>query len=72
MHYRLAPDPACTFPAAVQDAVTTYKYLLGMNAPALRITESVDSAGGNIAIALLRHFSSADGNGLPSPSAAIL
>ena len=72
VQYRLASDPACTFPAAVQDAVTAYKHLLNMNVPASNIVISGDSAGGNIAIALLRYISSADGDSLPSPSAALL
>ena len=72
VQYRLASDPASTFPAAVQDAVTAYKHLLNMNVPASNIVISGDSAGGNIAIALLRYISSADGDSLPSPSAALL
>lgn len=72
VQYRLASDPACTFPAAVQDAVTAYKHLLDMNIPASNIVISGDSAGGNIVIALLRYVSSANGNSLPSPSAALL
>ena len=72
MQYRLASDPACTFPAAVQDAVTGYNHLLNMDIPASNIVISADSAGGNIAIALLRYLSSADGKSLPSPSAALL
>ena len=72
VQYRLASDPACTFPAAVQDAVTAYKHLLNMNIPASSIVISGDSAGGNIAIALLRYISSADGDSLPNPSAALL
>jgi acetyl esterase/lipase len=72
VQYRLASDPACTFPAAVQDAVTAYKHLLDMNIPASKIVVSGDSAGGNIAIALLQYLSTADGDSLPSPSAALL
>ena len=72
VQYRLASDTACTFPAAVQDAVTAYKHLLDMGVPASNIVVSGDSAGGNIAIALLRYISSDDGGNLPSPSAALL
>ena len=72
VQYRLASNPTCTFPAAVQDAVTAYKYLLSIEIPASNIVISGDSAGGNVAIALLRYLSSADGNRLSSPSAALL
>ncbi|CAD6588603.1 MAG: hypothetical protein ASARMPREDX12_003383 [Alectoria sarmentosa] len=72
VQYRIASDPACTFPAAVQDAVTAYKHLLNMEIPASNIVISGDSAGGNVAIALLRYLSSADGNNLPSPLAVLL
>ena len=72
LQYRLASDPACTFPAAVQDAVTAYNYLLSVDIPASSIVISGDSAGGNIAIALLRYLSSENGTSLPSPSAALL
>ena len=72
VQYRLASDTACTFPAAVQDAVTAYKHLLDMGVPAANIVVSGDSAGGNIAIALLRYISSDDGSSLPNPSAALL
>lgn len=72
VQYRLASDTACTFPAAVQDAVTAYKHLLDIGIPASNIVVSGDSAGGNIAIALLRYISSDDGGSLPSPSAALL
>ena len=69
VQYRLASHPACTFPAAVQDAVTAYNHLLDMSIPASNIVISGDSAGGNVAIALLRYLSTADNN-LPIPSTA--
>ena len=72
VQYRLASDPACTFPAAVQDAVTAYNHLLDMTIPASNIVISGDSADGNVAIALLRYLSTANSNSLPSPSAALL
>ena len=72
VQYRLASDPTCHFPAAVQDAVTAYKHLLDMNIPASNIVISGDSAGGNVAIALLRYISSPEGDSLPSPLAALL
>ena len=67
VQYRLASDPACTFPAPLQDAVTAYKHLLNMDIPASNIVISGDSAGGSIAIALLRYISSANYDSLHSP-----
>jgi acetyl esterase/lipase len=54
--YRLALDSKSRFPAAVQDAVTSYRYLLSRGVPASRIILSGDSAGGNLAITLLRYL----------------
>ena len=71
VQYRLASDPACIFPAAIQDAVTAYKHLLDMNIPASNIVVFGDSAGGTIAIALLRYLYTADDNSLSSPTAAL-
>ncbi|KAF3761815.1 alpha/beta-hydrolase [Cryphonectria parasitica EP155] len=77
--YRLAGyggrDP---FPAALQDCLTAYLYLvrtLGV-APA-RITVSGDSAGGNLAVGLLRYLERyGEGGGagslLPLPGAVVL
>ncbi|KAM7199735.1 Alpha/Beta hydrolase fold [Naviculisporaceae sp. PSN 640] len=45
------------FPAALQDALTAYLFLLRIqNVPASRIVICGDSAGGNLAIALLRYL----------------
>lgn len=69
--YRLSSASGGRFPAALQDAVTSYQYLLDLGIPAASIVVSGDSAGGNLAIALLRYL--ADHKGLmPSPSAALL
>ncbi|PSR79537.1 Alpha/Beta hydrolase protein, partial [Coniella lustricola] len=56
--YRLAgyggQDP---FPAALQDSLTAWLYLVRtLGIPAERITVSGDSAGGNLAIALVRYI----------------
>lgn len=56
VQYRLSGEPSCCFPAAVQDAVTAYTYLLRQGIPASKIIISGDSAGGNIVVALLRYI----------------
>jgi acetyl esterase/lipase len=56
-NYRLSVVPEGRFPAAFQDAVTTWYYLIHtLKVPADRITVSGDSAGGNLALALLRYI----------------
>ena len=69
--YRLASNPDSQFPAAVQDAVTAYQYLLDQEIDAQRIILAGDSAGCNIAIALLRYISDNE-QLLPTPFAAVL
>lgn len=62
------------FPAALQDALTAYLYLVrtvGL-APSA-VTLSGDSAGGNIAVALLRYLSEFGGQvGVPPPGRVVL
>ncbi|KAJ4298986.1 hypothetical protein N0V90_004230 [Kalmusia sp. IMI 367209] len=76
--YRLSTLPASKtsnpFPAALQDALTSYLYLLRtLNIPAEKIVLSGDSAGANCAIALLRYIVEyGDEVGVPQPSAALL
>ncbi|KAI0189041.1 Alpha/Beta hydrolase protein [Astrocystis sublimbata] len=65
VQYRLA-GPEAQFPAAIQDALTAYKYILDLGVPAENITLVGDSAGGNIALALLRYLETAQ-TALPSP-----
>ncbi|KAI0409973.1 alpha/beta hydrolase fold-3 domain-containing protein [Xylaria palmicola] len=72
--YRLSSRPTnAPFPAAVQDALTSYLYLvrtLGV-APS-SIVLSGDSAGGNLVIALLRYLAEHGGAlGLPAPRCAV-
>lgn len=71
VQYRLSSDPSVTFPAAVQDAVTAYQFLLKRGVPASNIVVSGDSAGANVLLAFLRYIASPDGNMLPVPSAAL-
>jgi len=55
--YRLACNPDGHFPAALQDAITSYVYLIKTQGiPANKIILSGDSAGGNLALALVRYL----------------
>ncbi|KAM5341297.1 hypothetical protein ACJ41O_014328 [Fusarium nematophilum] len=72
--YRLSSNPGGRFPAALQDAISSYSYLvyhLGI-APS-KIVVSGDSAGGNLALALLRYIASFGSEaGFASPRAVLL
>ena len=76
--YRISTLPASKtsnpFPAALQDTLTTYLYLLHeLKIPAKNIILSGDSAGANNSIALLRYLLEHGADvSLPSPSAALL
>jgi acetyl esterase/lipase len=54
--YRLARSEESRFPAALQDAVTFYNYLLDQGVPAENIIVSGESAGGNLVIGLMRYI----------------
>lgn len=54
--YRLAGSPETAFPAALQDALAFYAYVLSTNIDPENIILSGDSAGGNVALALLRYL----------------
>ncbi|ORY10974.1 Alpha/Beta hydrolase protein [Clohesyomyces aquaticus] len=76
--YRLSTLPASAtsnpFPAALQDALTGYVYLINeLKISPKNIILSGDSAGGNASIALLRYLSEHGSDlNIPSPSAAWL
>ena len=70
--YRLSSSPNCHFPAALQDAVTAYGYLLDQGIDARRIILAGDSAGCNLAITLLRYIADNNDTLLPHPLAAVL
>lgn len=65
-HYRLAPEDP--YPAAVQDAIAAYRWLLDEGFAAPGITIAGDSAGGGLAVATLMAARDA---GLPRPGAAV-
>ncbi|KAL9116434.1 MAG: hypothetical protein Q9187_007042 [Circinaria calcarea] len=69
--YRLSSNPGGQFPAALQDAITAYGYVLRCGITSSRIAISGDSAGANIVVALLRYISQPE-QYLPSPGAALL
>lgn len=61
--YRLAPEHPC--PAAIDDAVAAYRYLLESGVPGGRIVIAGDSAGGGLTIAALQAIRDLD---LPKPA----
>ena len=65
LHYRLAPENP--FPAAVDDAVAAYRWLLDQGIRPGDIVVAGDSAGGGLTIAMLV---AAKRQGLPMPAAA--
>ena len=68
--YRLSSQPESRFPAALQDSITSYQYLLNQAILSSRIVISGDSAGGNLALALLRYLG--EQQSLPKPFATLL
>jgi acetyl esterase/lipase len=67
LNYRLAPEHP--FPAAVDDAVAGYKWLLAQGAKPSRIVVAGDSAGGGLTAATLVAIRDAK---LPTPAAGVL
>jgi acetyl esterase/lipase len=65
--YRLAPEHP--FPAALDDAVAAYRWLLGRGLPASGIAIGGDSAGGGLALAAAVHLRD---EGMPLPGAIFL
>jgi acetyl esterase/lipase len=64
--YRLAPESP--FPAAVEDGVASFRWLLGQGFAAKSLAVAGDSAGGGLAVATLV---AARDQGLPMPAAAV-
>lgn len=65
--YRLAPE--ARFPAALDDVIATYRWLVTEGAPGHRVALAGDSAGGGLALALAVHARDA---GWPAPSCLVL
>lgn len=65
--YRLAPEHP--FPAALEDALTGYRWMLAQGADPARIVLAGDSAGGGLALALLYRLRQM---GLPLPRLVVL
>lgn len=72
--YRLACNPGGRFPAALQDAITSYAHLIfNLGIPANKIILSGDSAGANLVLALLLYLAeNGKAVGLAQPAAALL
>ena len=66
LDYRLAPEHP--FPAAVDDTVAGYRFLLEQGPPATRLAIAGDSAGGTLTLAAMVAGRDA---GLPMPGAAV-
>ncbi len=67
LDYRMAPEHP--FPAAVDDAVAAYEWLLGTGCDPAKIVIGGDSAGGGLALALLLSIKA---RGLPNPAGGLL
>ncbi|WP_037319890.1 alpha/beta hydrolase fold domain-containing protein [Amycolatopsis orientalis] len=65
--YRLAPEHP--FPAALEDALRAYRWLLGQGTDPGQLTISGDSAGGGLAVSLMLRLAE---EGLPQPGKAVL
>ncbi|KAF1995914.1 alpha/beta-hydrolase [Amniculicola lignicola CBS 123094] len=75
--YRISRTEDTRFPAALQDAVSFYRYILDQGVHPSNIILSGDSAGGNLVLALLRyieeHKRADEGEPLlPGPAGAML
>jgi epsilon-lactone hydrolase len=65
--YRLAPEH--TFPAAIEDVVAAYRWMLDRGVEPQRVTLSGDSSGGGLVVSVLLALKQ---RGLPQPGGAIL
>ncbi|KAI0487504.1 FAD/NAD(P)-binding domain-containing protein [Xylaria cf. heliscus] len=72
--YRLSSSKGGRFPAALQDALTSYLYFVKeLGIPASRLILSGDSAGGNLVLGLLRYINEYGQElDIPTPTAVAL
>jgi acetyl esterase/lipase len=72
--YRLASEPLGRYPAALQDALSAYLYLVSdLGVPANQVVLSGDSAGGHIVLGLLRYLAEFGSElDIPTPLAVLL
>ncbi|KAI1328135.1 Alpha/Beta hydrolase protein [Xylariaceae sp. FL0255] len=56
--YRVSVNNSSRFPAAVQDLLTSYNYVLSLGVDPKNVILSGDSAGGNLVLGLLRYMES--------------
>lgn len=68
--YRVSSDANTRFPAALQDMVTCYHYILSLGIRPQNVILSGDSAAGNLVIGFLRYLEAT--SELPLPGAAIV
>lgn len=69
--YRLSGAPENCFPAAIQDALTFYHYVVSLGVDPNNIILSGDSAGGNVVLALMRYLETSQKQ-LPLPGGAVV
>ena len=67
LQYRLAWQFNGHFPAPLQDAITGYAHLLSLGIKGENIILAGESAGGNLALILLRYLTEHPASGLPLP-----
>jgi acetyl esterase/lipase len=71
--YWLASEEGCCFPAAVQDGLTAYYYVLNtLGVSPEQVILSGESAGGNLVLAMLRYLHGGGKGTMPLPRAALL
>ncbi|KJZ75759.1 hypothetical protein HIM_04916 [Hirsutella minnesotensis 3608] len=68
--YRLTGTSSTRFPAALQDGLTLYNHVVSLGVDPRNIVLSGESAGGNLALALIRYLQSS--RSLPLPGGAAL
>lgn len=72
--YRLSVEKNASFPAALQDAITAYVYVLNeLKVPASQVVLAGESSGGHLVLSLVRYLSeNGKQAGLPLPRAGLL